>query len=96
MHHPIELEPAGLAPRGQSWHDMWLTYFKKPHNHRFEGHSVAEVAELSPEIEALVKQTQKYCALNGVTQEDCLKFLYCQLIPGIYHYYVPQNVENIG
>lgn len=35
-----------LVPRGQSWNDMWLTYFKKPHNHRYEGHSVAEVAEL--------------------------------------------------
>ena len=41
------MKAEGLAPRGQSWHDMWLTYFKKPHNHRFEGHSVAEVAELT-------------------------------------------------
>ncbi len=36
-----------MEPRGQSWHDMWLTYFKQPKNHRFEGHSVAEVAELT-------------------------------------------------
>jgi N-acyl-D-amino-acid deacylase len=35
-----------MEPRGSSWHDMWLTYFKQPKNHRYEGHSVAEVAEL--------------------------------------------------
>jgi len=35
-----------LAPRATSWHEMWLTYFKKPKNHRYEGHSVASVAEL--------------------------------------------------
>jgi N-acyl-D-amino-acid deacylase len=37
---------ADLAPRGPSWHEMWLTYFQKPNNHRYEGHSIAEVAEL--------------------------------------------------
>jgi N-acyl-D-amino-acid deacylase len=44
-----------VAPRGPSWHDMWLTYFKKPHNHRFEGHTVAAVAELmdKDEIDAI-------------------------------------------
>lgn len=44
-----------MVPRGQSWHEMWLTYFRKPHNHRFEGHSVAEVAELmgKSEIDAM-------------------------------------------
>ena len=33
-----------VAPRGQSWQDIWLTYFKQPHNHQYEGHSVAEIA----------------------------------------------------
>jgi N-acyl-D-amino-acid deacylase len=33
-----------VMPRGQSWQDIWLTYFKQPHNHQFEGRSVAEVA----------------------------------------------------
>ena len=34
---------------------MWLTYFKQPHNHRYEGHSVAEVAELmgKSEVDAI-------------------------------------------
>jgi N-acyl-D-amino-acid deacylase len=37
---------AEVAPRGSSWQDIWLTYFTRPHNHRFEGCSVAEVAAL--------------------------------------------------
>src|SRR5918912_1069171 len=35
-----------VGPRGQSWQDLWLTYFKQPHNHLYEGRSVAEVAAL--------------------------------------------------
>ena len=35
-----------MGPRAVSWHDMWLTHFKRPEHHRFEGRSVAEVAEL--------------------------------------------------
>jgi N-acyl-D-amino-acid deacylase len=38
---------AEVAPRGLSWHEMWLTYFKRAENHRFEGHTVAEVAEMT-------------------------------------------------
>ena len=36
-----------ISPRGPSWEDMWLTYFKHPHNHRFEGRSIAEIAEMT-------------------------------------------------
>lgn len=36
-----------ISPRGPSWSDMWLTYFKHPHNHRFEGRSIAEIAEMT-------------------------------------------------
>ena len=35
-----------VAPRGQSWQDIWLTYFKRPHNHVYEGCSVTEVAAM--------------------------------------------------
>jgi N-acyl-D-amino-acid deacylase len=35
-----------VEPRGQSWHDIWLTYFKHPHNHVYEGRSVAELAAM--------------------------------------------------
>ena len=34
-----------IQPQGQGWADMRLTYFKKAHNKRFEGKSMAEVAE---------------------------------------------------
>ena len=36
---------AEVRPRGLSWHEMWLTYFKHPKNHRYEGWSVGEIAE---------------------------------------------------
>jgi N-acyl-D-amino-acid deacylase len=35
-----------MAPRAASWQEMWLTHFKRPEHHRYEGRSVAEVAEL--------------------------------------------------
>ena len=35
-----------VGPRAPSWHDMWLTYFKRPENHKYEGRSIAEVAEM--------------------------------------------------
>lgn len=34
-----------VQPRGRSWDEMWLTYFKQPHNKRFEGKSLAEVSQ---------------------------------------------------
>jgi N-acyl-D-amino-acid deacylase len=35
-----------VTPRGRGWDEMWVTYFKQPHNRRFEGRSVAEVADM--------------------------------------------------
>ena len=35
-----------MGPRASSWGDMWLTNFRKPANHRFEGRSILQVAEL--------------------------------------------------
>ncbi|MCD5398877.1 MAG: amidohydrolase family protein, partial [Dehalococcoidia bacterium] len=35
-----------VVPRAPTWHDMWLTYFKRPENHKYEGRSVAEIAEM--------------------------------------------------
>jgi N-acyl-D-amino-acid deacylase len=35
-----------MEPRAASWQDMWLTYFKRQENHRFEGRSIAQVAEM--------------------------------------------------
>ena len=44
-----------IVPRALGWDDMWLTYFKQPHNQRFEGRSIAEVAEMTgkPVVDAL-------------------------------------------
>ena len=44
-----------VGPWGPSWEEMWLTYFKQPHNRRFEGRSIAEVAEMTgkDEIDAV-------------------------------------------
>ena len=35
-----------VVPRGASFKDVWLTYFKRPHNQKYEGLSVAEVAQM--------------------------------------------------
>jgi N-acyl-D-amino-acid deacylase len=34
-----------MAPRAAAWQDMWLTNFKQPRHHWFEGRSIAEVSE---------------------------------------------------
>jgi N-acyl-D-amino-acid deacylase len=38
--------PTEMGPRASSWGDMWLTHFKKPSNHRFEGRSILQVADM--------------------------------------------------
>jgi N-acyl-D-amino-acid deacylase len=35
-----------MGPRASSWQDMWLTNFRKRANHRFEGRSIAQVADM--------------------------------------------------
>ncbi len=35
-----------MTPRAASWQEMWLTHFKRPEHHRYEGRSIAEVAEM--------------------------------------------------
>ncbi len=35
-----------MSPRAGTWTEMWLTNFKHSHHHRFEGRSIAEVAEM--------------------------------------------------
>lgn len=44
-----------VVPRALSWQDMYLTYFKRPHNHIYEGRSIAEVAAMrnQHEVDAL-------------------------------------------
>jgi N-acyl-D-amino-acid deacylase len=35
-----------MTPRAASWHEMWITHLKRREHHRFEGRSIAEVAEM--------------------------------------------------
>jgi N-acyl-D-amino-acid deacylase len=35
-----------MGPRAASWQEMWVTHFKRPEHHRYEGRSLAEVAEM--------------------------------------------------
>jgi N-acyl-D-amino-acid deacylase len=35
-----------IGPRASSWADMWLTNFRKPANHRFEGRSILQAADM--------------------------------------------------
>ena len=35
-----------MGPRASAWSDMWLTNFKKAANHRFEGRSIEQVADM--------------------------------------------------
>ena len=35
-----------MGPRASSWGDMWLTNFRRPANHRFEGRSILQVADM--------------------------------------------------
>jgi N-acyl-D-amino-acid deacylase len=60
-----------VRPRGPSWQEMWLTNFKQPHNHRFEGRSVAEAAILlgTSEVDAvcdlLVDEQLRVCYVTA-------------------------------
>lgn len=59
-----------VVPRGPSWDEMWLTNFNRPENHRFEGKSAAEVAELMglPVVDALCELLlSENLGLNYVT-----------------------------
>ena len=35
-----------VVPRSLGWDEMWLTYFKKPYNKRYEGKSIALISEM--------------------------------------------------
>ena len=37
---------AEMGPRASAWTDMWLTNFHHAHHHRFEGRSIAQVADM--------------------------------------------------
>jgi N-acyl-D-amino-acid deacylase len=49
--------PADPTGRVAGWHDLWLTAFKKPENKRYDGHSLAEIAELREQepVDAMIE-----------------------------------------
>ena len=72
-----------VGPWTLSWNDMWLTYFKQPHNRQYEGRSIAEAAEMMgvDEVDAVCDllldedlQTSYVAAgPNGTTLPDFVK-----------------------
>jgi N-acyl-D-amino-acid deacylase len=62
---------ADMAPRAASWHEMWVTHLKRPEHHRFEGRSLAEVAEMMgrDEVDAvcdlLLAEDQQVCFVSA-------------------------------
>jgi N-acyl-D-amino-acid deacylase len=71
-----------VAPRAVGWHDMWLTYFKRPEHHKYEGRSIAEVAEMMglPVVDAmcdlLLAEDLQVCVVAGTANPNTLpKFI---------------------
>lgn len=66
-----------MIPSGISYGDMWLTYFKNPRNHRFEGKSISEAAillgkdEIDTMCDLLLDEDLQVCyvmaSTNGMT-----------------------------
>ena len=62
---------AEVQPRGQSWGDIWLTYFKQRANHAYEGRTVEEVA--------LMRNQHPVDALCDLLLEEDLQISYTAL-----------------
>jgi N-acyl-D-amino-acid deacylase len=60
-----------VRPRAASWSEMWVTHLKRPEHHRFEGRSLAEVAELmgldvvDAVCELLLREDQQVCYVSA-------------------------------
>jgi N-acyl-D-amino-acid deacylase len=60
-----------MGPRASSWGDMWLTNFRKPANHRFEGRSILQIADLLDKdpidvvCDLLVKEDLETCYVSA-------------------------------
>jgi N-acyl-D-amino-acid deacylase len=71
-----------VAPRAFGWNDMWLTYFKRPEHHKYEGRSIADVAEMMgmPVVDAmcelLLAEDLQVCVVAGTVNPNTLnKFI---------------------
>ena len=71
-----------VIPRAPTWHDMWLTYFKRPENHRYEGRSIAEIAEMRSQhpvdalCDLLIEEDLQTCYVaEGLNQKTLPAFV---------------------
>ena len=71
-----------VVPRAPTWHDMWLTYFKRPENHQYEGRSIAEIAEMRSQdpvdalCDLLIEEDLQTCYVaEGLNQKTLPAFV---------------------
>jgi N-acyl-D-amino-acid deacylase len=71
-----------VVPRAPTWHDMWLTYFKRPENHQYEGRSVSEIAEMRKQdpvdalCDLLIEEDLQTCYVaEGLNQKTLPAFV---------------------
>ena len=71
-----------VVPRAPTWHDMWLTYFKRPKNHQYEGRSIAEIAEMRKQdpvdalCDLLIEEDLQTCYVaEGLNQKTLPAFV---------------------
>ena len=71
-----------VIPRAPTWHDMWLTYFKRPENHQYEGRSIAEIAEMRSQhpvdalCDLLIEEDLQTCYVaEGLNQKTLPAFV---------------------
>ncbi len=71
-----------VVPRAPTWHDMWLTYFKRPENHQYEGRSIAEISEMRKQdpvdalCDLLIEEDLQTCYVaEGLNQKTLPAFV---------------------
>ena len=71
-----------VVPRAPTWHDMWLTYFKRPENHQYDGRSIAEIAEMRKQdpvdalCDLLIEEDLQTCYVaEGLNQKTLPAFV---------------------
>ena len=71
-----------VVPRSASWSDMWMTYFKQPHNKRWEGRTIADVVEASDKsvvdtlCDLLVEEDLQVCNVGENSDPRTISLFY--------------------
>ncbi|MDA1188301.1 MAG: D-aminoacylase [Chloroflexi bacterium] len=79
-----------VVPRGLSWGDMWLTYFKLPQNKQYEGKTIAEMA--------LMRSQHPVDALCDLLVEENLRMSYFGAVidPGTLQDFITHPLFMVG